>query len=57
MKDRNGEVRATAILTLVEVEISLLKAMINDAMYTQLVEMEILPGGWCRDAEGENDIS
>ena len=44
VKDRNGEVRATAILTLVEVEISLLKAMINDAMYTQLVEMEIQYG-------------
>jgi hypothetical protein len=30
--------------------------MVDDSMNSQLVEMEILPGGWCGDVEGKYDI-
>jgi hypothetical protein len=40
-----------------EVEISLLQAMINDTMNTKLVEVEILPGQWCWYAEQQDNIS
>ncbi len=41
---QNCEIRTTAKLSLMEVEISLLQAMINYTMSTKLVEVEILPG-------------
>ena len=40
-----------------DVEISLLQAMINDTMNAELVEVEILPGQWCWYVEWQDNIS
>jgi hypothetical protein len=40
-----------------EVEISLLQAMINDTMNAKLVEVEILPGQQCWYVEWQDNIS